>query len=424
VQDIGNGESARFIYAIYTPYSLAIWQKMTDDVTVVLNNTEELYLSNKPYNLDEKIPFANGQIIRVKDVGDGKPANFVSLTNLENSKSQTISLKINQFTFKDMAEMNGMTDSLQDYPTALVLDSGKEFIYIDDKWQALNNINNVDNINAMDTLNLAQVGNIVKDKIYTGDRWIPLNNIEHKSVANLAELDKILAKEGDLIDVNDVNGQLEHFFYADGKWLQQVKGGDAGNIQITADNILLTNSEISTESISASGGNVVINTNGLIFVDNGKITASVKDSAGNGGNLTISKPHFIVLNNSQIIDQANKGNGGNINFQSEQLTTSPTSLISASSKLGLYGNVQIESPDMNLEGFLVILSDETVEASNLLKKPCSMRDSSFTVQKINGSPQTPYDYQPSTYLPETDSKVKTVSKNSGEKLALSTCKRF
>jgi len=422
VQDIGNGESARFIYTIYTPYNLAIWQKITDDITVVLNNTEELYSFSKTYNPGEKMPFANGQIIRVKDIGDGKSANFVfvSLTNLENGKYETNSLKINQFTFKNMAEMNGMTDSLQGYPTALVLDSGKEFIHIDDKWQALNNIYDVDNINAMDTLNLAQVGNIVKDKIYTGERWITLNNIERKSIANLAELDKIFAKEGDLIDVNDVNGQLEHFFYADGKWIQQVKGGDAGQVIITADNIQLSNSEISTESVSAGGGSIEINNNNLVFLNNGKITASVKEGKGNGGNLAISKPNFIILKNGQIIAQAFEGNGGNINLESEQLITSPTSLVSASSKLGLDGKVQIESPDMNLDGFLVILSDDVVEASSLMKKPCSMRGSSFTVQKINGSPQTPHDYQAARYLPED--KIVTTFKKSDKKSVLNTCK--
>ncbi len=80
--------------------------------------------------------------------------------------------------------------------------------------------------------------------------------------------------------------------------------------------------------------------------------------------------------------------------------------------------------DMDMEGFLVVLPDAVVDASKLIKRPCSMRDSSFTVQKINGSPQTPYDYQPSTYLPETDSKVANASENSDKKLAFSTCKHF
>ena len=77
-----------------------------------------------------------------------------------------------------------------------------------------------------------------------------------------------------------------------------------------------------------------------------------------------------------------------------------------------------------MTGFLVVLSDDYVDVSNQIKKPCSMQDSSFFVYKINGSPQTPYDYQPSHYLPETDSKITKNYRNPEEKIALSTCKHF
>jgi len=179
-----------------------------------------------------------------------------------------------------------------------------------------------------------------------------------------------------------------------------------------------------TEAVSAGGGKIVINADNLVFLNNGKITASVQEGSGDGGNLTISQPHFVVLNHSQITAQAIEGNGGNIYIKSEQFISSPNSLVSASSKLGLDGEVRIESPDTDMEGFLVILPEDVMEASKLMKKPCSMRGSSFTVQKINGSPQTPYDYQPSHYLPETTGKVANVSKSSKEKLAFSTCKHF
>jgi len=122
----------------------------------------------------------------------------------------------------------------------------------------------------------------------------------------------------------------------------------------------------------------------------------------------------------QIKAQADAGHGGNINIKSSHLIQSPTSLISASSNLGLDGEIKIDSPDMDMKGFLVILPDAVMDASNLMKTPCSMRGSSFIVKQINGSLQNPYDYQPSHYLPETDSKVNTVSKNSDKKLAFST----
>jgi len=199
--------------------------------------------------------------------------------------------------------------------------------------------------------------------------------------------------------------------------------GDAGNIQLQTDNINLTDSgEITSSAIQSVGGNIDIATSTLLNSQDSEITTSVHGGVGNGGNITIGNPKFVVLNKGLIKTQADEGHGGNIQLKSEKFIASPTSLVSASSKLGLDGKVQIESPDMNLDGFLVILSDDVVEASSLMKKPCSMRGSSFTVQKMNGSPQTPYDYQAARYLSENKNKV--VSKNSEEKLDFSTCKRF
>ncbi|MDM8566143.1 filamentous hemagglutinin N-terminal domain-containing protein [Candidatus Halobeggiatoa sp. HSG11] len=200
--------------------------------------------------------------------------------------------------------------------------------------------------------------------------------------------------------------------------------GNAGQIAVQANNIYLTKQgNISTEAENAAGGNILINTPNLLYLHEGKILTSVSAGVEKGGDISIENPTFVVLHKGQIKAQADAGHGGNINIKSKQFITSPDSLISASSNLGLDGEVNIESLDIDMEGFLVVLSDDTVEASSLMKQPCSMRGSSFFVQKIAGSPQTPYDYNPSTYLPEIDNKVKTVFKKTGEKLAFSTCKK-
>ncbi|MFK5969953.1 MAG: filamentous hemagglutinin N-terminal domain-containing protein [Candidatus Marithrix sp.] len=201
--------------------------------------------------------------------------------------------------------------------------------------------------------------------------------------------------------------------------------GNAGSISIQANKIYINNNgEITTIADNAIGGNINIKTSKLLYFNEGMITTSVHGGKGDGGNIAIENPIFIVMNNSKIIAQADEGHGGNINIKSKQFISSPNSLINASSELGLDGKIQIDSLNINMEGFLVILSDDVVEASDLMKQPCSMRGSSFVVQKINGSSQTPYDYQAARYLPKTDSKIMKVSKSSSEKLAFSTCKHF
>ncbi|MDM8565495.1 filamentous hemagglutinin N-terminal domain-containing protein [Candidatus Halobeggiatoa sp. HSG11] len=206
---------------------------------------------------------------------------------------------------------------------------------------------------------------------------------------------------------------------------EEANAGNAGNIKLQANRIILKdNAEIATTTANATGGNIMITIPNLVYLQDGSITTSVQGGSGDGGNILIENPQLIVLNSKgQIKAQADAGHGGNINLKSDHLITSPNSQISASSRLGLDGNVKIESPDMDIEGALVTLKGEFKEASDQIKRPCSMRGSSFFVKKINGSPQTPYDYQPAQYLPEIDNKVKTVSKNSGEKLAFSTCKK-
>ncbi len=202
----------------------------------------------------------------------------------------------------------------------------------------------------------------------------------------------------------------------------QDNAGTAGKIIIRADKITLSGTgSILTNSENAAGGNIDLTILNLLYLQDGRITTSVNGGNENGGNITLKNPTFVIINNGKIIAQADEGHGGDINIKSEQFITSPNSLVSASSKLGLDGNVKIESPDISMEGFLVILSDDVVEASNLMQKPCSMQGSSFIARKINGSSQTPYDYQAARYLPKD--KIVTTFKKIDKKSVLNSCKK-
>ncbi|HHB93454.1 MAG TPA: filamentous hemagglutinin N-terminal domain-containing protein [Thioploca sp.] len=199
--------------------------------------------------------------------------------------------------------------------------------------------------------------------------------------------------------------------------------GNAGSISIQANKIYINNNgEITTIADNATGGNINIKTAKLLYFNEGMITTSVHGGKGNGGNISIENPTFIIMDDSKITAQADEGHGGNINIKSEQFISSPDSLINASSELGLDGKIQIDSFNVDIEGFLVILSDNIVEASKLMKRPCSMRGSSFVVHKINGSSQTPYDYQAVHYL--LKDKIVTSLKKLDKKLVLNSCKKI
>jgi filamentous hemagglutinin family protein len=154
----------------------------------------------------------------------------------------------------------------------------------------------------------------------------------------------------------------------------EANAGDAGRISVQTAHLKLTDhSIINASAKNAGGGNIGIITSDWLHLQEGRITTSVKSGIGDGGNITIENPRFVVLNQSQIRANADKGRGGNIRIQSDQFISSSNSLISASSRLGIDGKVEINSPDMNLDEFLVVLPAKFIESSKLLQAPCSAR---------------------------------------------------
>jgi large exoprotein involved in heme utilization and adhesion len=153
-------------------------------------------------------------------------------------------------------------------------------------------------------------------------------------------------------------------------------GGNAGQIVINVvDKLqLANNSGITTASIKSGGGSIKINAEGVIFLfKKDQISTSVHKGAGNGGNLTISEPQFIVVNNGKIIAKANEGDGGNINMKSKHFWVSSNSIISASSKTGMDGKVNVDSPDMNMDMEIVVVLPDDFVKSNQLQSPCASR---------------------------------------------------
>ncbi|EDN71015.1 Large exoprotein containing haemagglutination activity domain [Beggiatoa sp. PS] len=139
--------------------------------------------------------------------------------------------------------------------------------------------------------------------------------------------------------------------------------GQAANIHLQVDESLqMQNGLISTATEQTDGGNIEITSPGYLDLENSAITTSVKTEKGNGGNINIENPQFVVLNQGQIKAQANAGYGGNIRIVAEHFIKSYESLISASSRLGLDGNVQIDSPAVDMDAMLVVLKGNQLEA--------------------------------------------------------------
>ena len=149
-----------------------------------------------------------------------------------------------------------------------------------------------------DTKGKGNAGNITIDVDETisldGDGTIVLTEAGENSIGNAGNID-ITANSLVVANLADITAQTEG-------------EGDAGNITITtSDNISLSNdaeirSLVDTNAIG-NGGNVTLTSNNVISLENdSRILSQVNDNAiGNGGNITLTSAELNLANRSQII---------------------------------------------------------------------------------------------------------------------------
>ncbi|RKZ53463.1 MAG: hypothetical protein DRR00_04645 [Candidatus Parabeggiatoa sp. nov. 3] len=170
--------------------------------------------------------------------------------------------------------------------------------------------------------------------------------------------------------------------------------GDAGNLIIQVEEgIKLLNSDITTASNSADGGNItLIAPTGYFYLNNAETTTSVKAKSGNGGNINLNA-QFIILKNGQILSQSFQGNGGKIQIKTSGIYNFEQGEIeefinAQSSGGGIDGEVKIDSPAINLDEVLVVLSSEFVEET---LKRCDERENPSTFKIIPKRKPVPFE---------------------------------
>jgi filamentous hemagglutinin family protein len=175
--------------------------------------------------------------------------------------------------------------------------------------------------------------------------------------------------------------------------------GNSGNITINTKSLDLQNDSYVTTSIRGQGtaGNITINANNTVKLNNSKITSSMIQSTGNGGNITVNTNSLdlanhsyfsvttfgqgnagniqITANNSMNFDQGSHvssdvgqnaiGNGGNITFNTSALNLNNKSSISSSVLgQGNGGNITINSGQISLDQLSYIQSPVGSEQIN------------------------------------------------------------
>ncbi|MBG1266137.1 two-partner secretion domain-containing protein [Nostoc sp. WHI] len=176
--------------------------------------------------------------------------------------------------------------------------------------------------------------------------------------------------------------------------------GLAGELNITADSILLDEGTLTSNSESGQGGNIALEVRDLLLMRRkSKITTNAGGD-GDGGNITINAPNgFLVatpFGNNDITANAFSGSGGKITITAKNIfgfiprtradlkrllnpkkpldpSRLPTSDITAFSQQNpsLNGTVQINSPDADPSKGLVELPVNLVDASQQIAADCN-----------------------------------------------------
>jgi large exoprotein involved in heme utilization and adhesion len=185
--------------------------------------------------------------------------------------------------------------------------------------------------------------------------------------------------------------------------------GNAGSVTVATNRLLMSDgAAISTEAetSTANARNITLSIGDFLHLVNSEITTSVRDRTGNGGNINIASG-LAVLDQSQIIAQAQEGNGGNItiNKYAGAFVASTNSIVSASSQKGISGVVEINGV-IPLNGALVALSSELRSAAALTANSCAARagrpQSSLVEAGRGGLPQDPDASLPALYIAGRD----------------------
>ncbi len=182
--------------------------------------------------------------------------------------------------------------------------------------------------------------------------------------------------------------------------------GQAGNINITAQNLHLNRGKITavTGEIRGEeeGANITLEISDLLTIENESLISAEALNTANGGNIDIDTKFLIAFpsedtEGSDITANAFEGSGGQINitaqgiFGIEERRTSEanqTNDIDASSESGLAGVVEINQPDVDPNRGLVELPETVVDPNALVaQNPCKRgSESEFVITGRGGLP--------------------------------------
>jgi filamentous hemagglutinin family protein len=148
--------------------------------------------------------------------------------------------------------------------------------------------------------------------------------------------------------------------------------GAAGKLEITADTIFLKNAgNLTGNTLSGQGGNIMLQVNDFLRLEDNSFIDTNAIALGNGGNIGISANFVIASGNSSIsANAAEIGNGGNISITANDIFLSPNSTITADSALGIDGTVKVKTLVNTERHNYTELPQQVLQTDNEMTRSC------------------------------------------------------
>ncbi|MDF5716626.1 MAG: S-layer family protein [Rhizonema sp. NSF051] len=177
----------------------------------------------------------------------------------------------------------------------------------------------------------------------------------------------------------------------------------AGDLTINAPQLLIRDrSQIRATSQSGNGGNLIITAPNFLLLrnfSNISTSAGLENAGGDGGNININAGFVlgVPLENSDITANAYRGRGGNINITTNGIygiqyrpQTTALSDITASSQFGINGTVNLFVPEIDPTAGLTQLPFAIIDPADQIIAGCPAdRDARFVVTGRGGIPEYP-----------------------------------
>ncbi|MDF5713833.1 MAG: S-layer family protein [Rhizonema sp. NSF051] len=178
---------------------------------------------------------------------------------------------------------------------------------------------------------------------------------------------------------------------------------NAGNIAISSNQLRLSDrSNISATTLLGEGGNIFLNLNDFLLLRNHSnisTTAGQAQAGGNGGNININSGFVLAIpaENSDITANAYNGRGGNINITTNGIygiqyrpKNTDFSDITATSQFGINGTVSFIIPEIDPTAGLTQLPFAIIDPADQIIAGCPAdRDARFVVTGRGGIPEDP-----------------------------------